>query len=205
MKKLDRKTCSEISPIAGAKKQTSQRTVINIIIAYSENIASYFYLRRGEHQIMKIGARIRQIRQHQHMTQRELGERIGLRKNGANRVAQYEMGYRTPKRDQLNKIAHALNVPEEMFSLEADETLQALLHNLLWLDQDDTTLIELYVLNKENCLRSCNRKGKSSVAIVIHDEAVQNFLRDWCTEKSLIEAGAITQEDYFDWKIHTPL
>lgn len=205
MKKLDRKTCSGISPIAGAKKQTSQQTVINIIIAYSENIASYFYLRRGEHQIMKIGARIRQIRQHQHMTQRELGERIGLRKNGANRVAQYEMGYRTPKRDQLNKIAHALNVPEEMFSLEADETLQALLHNLLWLDQDDTTLIELYVLNKENCLRSCNRKGKSSVAIVIHDEAVQNFLRDWCTEKSLIEAGAITQEDYFDWKIHTPL
>lgn len=205
MKKLDRKTCSGISPIAGAKKQTSQRTVINIIIAYSENIASYFYLRRGEHQIMKIGARIRQIRQHQHMTQRELGERIGLRKNGANRVAQYEMGYRTPKRDQLNKIAHALNVPEEMFSLEADETLRALLHNLLWLDQDDTTLIELYVLNKENCLRSCNRKGKSSVAIVIHDEAVQNFLRDWCTEKSLIEAGAITQEDYFDWKIHTPL
>ena len=205
MKKLDRKTCSGISPIAGAKKQTSQRTVINIIIAYSENIASYFYLRSGEHQIMKIGARIRQIRQHQHMTQRELGERIGLRKNGANRVAQYEMGYRTPKRDQLNKIAHALNVPEEMFSLEADETLQALLHNLLWLDQDDTTLIELYVLNKENCLRSCNRKGKSSVAIVIHDEAVQNFLRDWCTEKSLIEAGAITQEDYFDWKIHTPL
>lgn len=205
MKKLDRKTCSGISPIAGAKKQTSQRTVINIIIAYSENIASYFYLRRGEHQIMKIGARIRQIRQHQHMTQRELGERIGSRKNGANRVAQYEMGYRTPKRDQLNKIAHALNVPEEMFSLEADETLQALLHNLLWLDQDDTTLIELYVLNKENCLRSCNRKGKSSVAIVIHDEAVQNFLRDWCTEKSLIEAGAITQEDYFDWKIHTPL
>ena len=67
MKKLDRKTCSGISPIAGAKKQTSQRTVINIIIAYSENIASYFYLRRGEHQIMKIGARIRQIRQHQHM------------------------------------------------------------------------------------------------------------------------------------------
>lgn len=152
MKKLDRKTCSGISPIAGAKKQTSQRTVINIIIAYSENIASYFYLRRGEHQIMKIGARIRQIRQHQHMTQRELGERIGLRKNGANRVAQYEMGYRTPKRDQLNKIAHALNVPEKMFSLEADETLQALLHNLLWLDQDDTTLIELIVCSKQRKL-----------------------------------------------------
>ena len=84
---------------------------------------------------MKIGARIRQIRQHRHLTQRELGEKIGLGKNGANRIAQYEMGYRTPKRDQLNKIAHALNVSEKTFSLEADETLQALLHNLLWLSK----------------------------------------------------------------------
>lgn len=205
MKKLDRKTCSGISPIAGAKKQTSQRTVINIIIAYSENIASYFYLRRGEHQIMKIGARISQIRQHQHMTQRELGERIGLRKNGANRVAQYEMGYRTPKRDQLNKIAHALNVTEERLSLEADETLQMLLHNLLWLDMDDTNLIELSLCNTENCLRPCNQTEKGCVGIVIHDEAVQKFLTGWRSEKSLLEAGAITQADYFDWKIHTPL
>lgn len=44
---------------------------------------------------------------------------------------------------------------------------------------------------------------KGYVVIVIHDEAVQNFLRDWRTEKSLLEAGAITQEDYFDWKIRT--
>lgn len=49
---------------------------------------------------MKIGAKMRQIRQHWHLTQRELGEKIGLGKNGANRIAQYEMEYRTPKRDQ---------------------------------------------------------------------------------------------------------
>jgi transcriptional regulator with XRE-family HTH domain len=110
---------------------------------------------------MKIGAKMRQIRQHRHLTQRELGEKIGLGRNGANRIAQYEMGDRTPKRDQLNKIARALNVPEETLSLEADETLQALLHNLLWLDRDDAPLIELHLLNKENCLRPCNRIGKA--------------------------------------------
>ena len=148
--------------------------------------------------------KIRQIRQHRHMTQRELGEKIGLGKNRANRIAQYEMGYRTPERDQLNKIAHALNVLEEMFSLEADETLQASLHNLLWLDQDDTTLIELSLQNQESWSRPCNQTEKGCVAIVIHDEAVQNFLGDWRTEKSLLEDGAITQEDYFDWKICTP-
>lgn len=44
---------------------------------------------------MKIGTKIRLIRQHRHMTQRELGERIGLGASGANRIAQYEIGYRT--------------------------------------------------------------------------------------------------------------
>ena len=119
----------------GSRKRTSQRSETNIIIADGENIASRIYRREGEHHIMKIGDKIRQIRQHRHLTQRELGEKIGLGKNGANRIAQYEMGYRTPKRDQLNKIAHALNVSEKTFSLEADETLQALLHNLLWLSK----------------------------------------------------------------------
>ena len=185
----------------GSRKRTSQRSETNIIIADGENIASRMYRREGEHHIMKIGDKIRQIRQHRHMTQRELGEKIGLGKNGANRIAQYEMGYRTPKRDQLNKIAHALNVLEEMLSLEAEETLQVLIHNLLWLDQDDTTLIELSLRNKENCPQSCDQTEKGGVAIVIHDEAFQNYLRDWYTEKSLLEAGVITQEDYFDWKI----
>ena len=160
----------------GSKKRTSQRTETNIIIADGENVASRIYRREGEHHGMRIGAKIRQIRQHRHLTQRELGEKIGLGRNGANRIAQYEMGYRNPKRDQLNKIANALNVSEKMLFLEGDETLQELLHNLLWLEQDDTTLIELSLRNKENCPRPCKQTEKGCVAIAIHDEAVQNFL-----------------------------
>lgn len=83
---------------------------------------------------MKIGTKRRQIRQQRYLTRRELGEKIGLGKNGANRIAQYETRYRNPKRDQLNKIAHALNVSEKTLLLEGDETLQTLIHNLLWLD-----------------------------------------------------------------------
>ncbi len=82
---------------------------------------------------------------------------------------------------------------------------QPLLHNLLWLDQDDTTLIELSLRNKENCPRPCKQTQKGCVAIVIHDEAVQNFLTVWGTEKSLLAAEVINKQDYFDWKIHTPL
>ena len=109
-----------------------------------------------------------------------------------------------PNVTNSNKVAHALSVPEEMLFLESGETLQTLLHNLIWLDRDDTTLIELSLQNQESWSRPCNQTEKGCVAIVIHDKAVQNFLRDWRTEKSLLEAGAITQEDYFDWKIRTP-
>ena len=149
---------------------------------------------------MKIGTKIRQIRQHRHRTQRELGAKIGLGRSVANRIAQYEMGYRTPKRDQLNKIAHALNVSEEMLSLEADETLRKLLQTLFWLDQEDTSLIELIPASNH-----CNLSENGHVSIVIHDKAFQELLTSWNTEKSLLEDEGITQGDYFNWKIQTTL
>ena len=186
--------------MAGSRKQTSQRTETNIIIADGENIASRINRRKGDHHVMKIGVRIRQIRQHRHLTQRELGEKIGLGRNGANRIAQYEMGYRTPKRDQLNKIANALNVSEKTLSLDGDETLRKLLQTLFWLDQEDATLIELIPASKH-----CNLSENGHVSIVIHDTAFQELLTSWNTEKSLLEDGAITQSDYFDWKIQTSL
>lgn len=40
---------------------------------------------------MNIGEKIKRIRQHRRMTQKELGELVDL---SANRIAQYEMGYR---------------------------------------------------------------------------------------------------------------
>ena len=44
---------------------------------------------------MNIGEKIKRIRQHRRMTQKELGELVDL---SANRIAQYEMGYRVPKK-----------------------------------------------------------------------------------------------------------
>ena len=57
---------------------------------------------------MNIGEKIKRIRQHRRMTQKELGELVDL---SANRIAQYEMGYRVPKKPLLNQIAEALRFP----------------------------------------------------------------------------------------------
>lgn len=56
---------------------------------------------------MNIGEKIKRIRQHRRMTQKELGELVDL---SANRIAQYEMGYRVPKKPLPNQIAEALRV-----------------------------------------------------------------------------------------------
>ena len=150
---------------------------------------------------MNIGKKIRQIRMHRHLTQKGLGLLVGLGEPGANRIAQYEMGYRTPKRDLLNKIAHALNVSNGLLSPEADDTLQTLLCHLFWLDQADTNLIDLIPLDEANFPPPCNSPDKGRIAIVINDTAFQDILTYWHTEKSLLAAGAIAQDEYFGWKL----
>lgn len=55
----------------------------------------------------RIGRRIRAIRQEENMSQRELGEKVGL---NANRIQQYENGARKPKFDLCKQMAEALEV-----------------------------------------------------------------------------------------------
>lgn len=59
---------------------------------------------------MKLGEKIKLVRKHRGLTQRELGERLHLDGNAANRIAQYESGFRTPKESRTKEIAKALNV-----------------------------------------------------------------------------------------------
>ena len=46
---------------------------------------------------MDTGSRIKLVREHRGLTQQKLGEMLGYGKSSANRIAQYEMGYRSPK------------------------------------------------------------------------------------------------------------
>lgn len=71
----------------------------------------------------RIGARIRAIRLARGYTQAELGEKVGL---SADRVRQYETGYRKPKSDMIKAFASALEVqPLAMIDPVATEYLGA--------------------------------------------------------------------------------
>lgn len=56
---------------------------------------------------MNIGDSIRKYRKKARLSQRELGERLGV---SQQHIAQYENGKRTPKYDTIKKISSALNV-----------------------------------------------------------------------------------------------
>ena len=69
---------------------------------------------------MILGERIRRIRTFRGLTQRELGLKLGYEERNADvRVAQYESGYRVPKKDTLMEIAKILNVNYINFITEA--------------------------------------------------------------------------------------
>ncbi len=57
---------------------------------------------------MKISESIRNARKKAGLTQKELGERLGV---SAAMIAQYENGQRNPKNETIQKIATALDVP----------------------------------------------------------------------------------------------
>ena len=81
---------------------------------------------------MTTGEKIKRIRQHRGMTQKELGDAVGLT---ANRIAQYEMGYRVPKATLLEKMVEAFNVSRECL-LEENGMAVAMLEQLFWLDEE---------------------------------------------------------------------
>lgn len=69
---------------------------------------------------MTIGERIREIRKSRGLTQRELGERLGL---SYQSIAQWENDLRKPKSETILKIACALGVRyEDIVGLEAFDT-----------------------------------------------------------------------------------
>ena len=72
-----------------------------------------------------VGKRIRFFRWLRGMTQKELGKAVGFSSRTASvRIAQYEIGARTPKPELLRHIANALNVSEDALTTPTNRESQ---------------------------------------------------------------------------------
>lgn len=170
---------------------------------------------------MKVGQKIRLVRRHRHLTQRELGDKLGLGEGGANRVAQYEMGYRVPKDELLRKIADVLDVPVENFFLN-DDYIPDILRIMFWFDWEHPNVFRLTntTENTESQQSESDNidvklSGNAIVKMVQQDirpatvlwsdqYGVDAYLREWSIRKQELATHEITQEEYLEWLLQWP-
>ena len=134
---------------------------------------------------MKLGEKIKLVRKHRGLTQRELGERLHLDGNAANRIAQYESGFRTPKEGRIQEIARVLNVRKENFFTRA-ETPEDIIRTLIWYDWE----------------HDCG--GSVPIdAILLFDnfEEVEKLLKEWYSQKEKLRTRKITGAEYLEWML----
>lgn len=101
----------------------------------------------------KRGYLIKTIRKYRNLTQAQLGSMCGM---SASQIRNYELGFRKPKIETLNKIANALGVSSDFISLSSR-----------FLDDSDLA-VEYIELNVNNTDFINEQKKELSVNIPLH-------------------------------------
>ena len=145
---------------------------------------------------MAIGERIHYFRNMRGMTQKVLGQLVGFPEKSADvRLAQYEMGTRTPKADLTASLARALDVSPHALNVPDIDSYVGLMHTLFALE--DNYGLEISELEGEICLRVNTRKSKDA-------DSLHEMLCAWRQVAALLGAGEISREEYDRWRYHYP-
>ena len=96
---------------------------------------------------MLLGERIKKVRIFRDITQCELGLKLGYEERNADvRIAQYESGYRVPKKDTLIEMAKILDINYINFISETPGCAEDIMQTFFWLDEDNRGAINLFQL-----------------------------------------------------------
>ena len=145
---------------------------------------------------MSIGKRIRFFRNLRGMTQQQLGIVLGFSEQTAHvRIAQYEMDYRIPRENLLNRIADELNVNVGYLN---PDTRTAIGKMQALFEMEDNGVLYPEKVNGEPVL-SLRQHNHSDPALVM-----QMFVRQWTDKAEQLRNGEITQEEYDEWRYHFP-
>lgn len=166
---------------------------------------------------MLLGNKIKRIRTFRGFTQRELGLRLGYEEQNADvRIAQYESGYRVPKKDTLLEMAKILKVNPINFMTEAPGSVEDIMQTFFWLDEENRNIFHLFPLVRNS--KKCNTPNDTSVRYNDSDDwpahapmgiwldygGLNEFMKDWYEYKQMLKKGKITENEYFEWKVNWP-
>ena len=134
---------------------------------------------------MTTGQKIKELRQAQKLSQKELGTRCGISEPA---IRNYELDNRTPSAQQLEKIAAALNVSIYALSDPKIDDLDGVLHTLFQLEKMYGLTISR--IDGEICLKLDETAENNPLA---------DMLSLWFEKKEQLTCGEITHEEYNGW------
>lgn len=133
------------------------------------------------------GKKLKQIRLFRKLTQKELAIMSGLTDAA---IRNYELGNRSPNKEQLRKIADALNCD-----------ISALI------DHEPNSIFEImhiiFDYEKEMKFRPLAGNGEPT-ALLSHNPHFDDFLVEWDEMRKKHYNGEITDEEFEDWKLSFP-
>ena len=137
---------------------------------------------------LSVGARIAFIRKIRGMTQRELGNAIGLEGAAArNIICRYERTSRIPRSDILQAIAAALDTDVELIKKYDFKDPLDMYFIMLWVEE----ICPNYVFNKIESEMPRNNTQK----------ILMEKYTDWHRVRLKYQKGAISHKAYIEWKL----
>jgi len=145
---------------------------------------------------MAIGQRIRFFRNRKGMTQKQLGEVLGfLGKTSDVRMAQYESEARVPKHDLVKEMADFFDISTHALTVPDIDSYTGLMHTLFALE--DMYGLKIDEMDGEVVIR-LDKSDYSTYA------SMDQMLRAWLAEAKKHESGAISKEEYDQWRYKYP-
>lgn len=133
---------------------------------------------------MNTGELIRFYRKRKHLTQAGLGEAAGLSEPA---IRNYELGNRTPDREQLEKISKALGVtPDSLVRYEIESAKDAL--GVLFQLEDEFGLVP-----QEGGTLGIDPKSKNA-------QKLDAAIKAWSNARDELAREEMTEDDYRDWR-----
>lgn len=132
------------------------------------------------------GQKLKKLRLLRDLTQKELAIKAGLTDAA---IRNYELGNRSPTKEQLQKIAQALDCDISALTDHEPNSIHEFIHII-------------FDYEKEMKLRPLIDDATS--ALLSHDMNFNDFLVEWDEMRKKHYNGEITDEEFEDWKLSFP-
>lgn len=133
---------------------------------------------------MDIGTKIRNERNHQGLSQKELAKRVGISEPA---IRNYELGNRIPSEKVLEKIADALDISPFVISNPSLDSYHGIIHSFFYLENT----IDLQPVEIE---------GRVYLSIPSVGNASYEDISNWYHVYQKYQKGEISEEEYKYWK-----